>query len=101
MTNFDFSKTLYGKCFEENKQLTELYDELNKRYCKQQDESDIVREENKQIQKQLEIHKKYCDNCLKFQLGICGGAQYHIPKLCEQPLCDKVRKEFALKGKGR
>ena len=25
-----------------------------------------------------EIHKKYCDNCLKFQLGVCGGAQYHI-----------------------
>ena len=41
-----------------------------------------------------EIHKKYCDDCLKFQLGVCGGAQYHIPNLCEQPLCDKVRKEI-------
>lgn len=41
-----------------------------------------------------EIHKKYCDNCLKFQLGVCGGAQYHIPNLCEQPLCNKVRNEL-------
>ena len=41
-----------------------------------------------------EIHKKYCDECLKFQLGVCGGAQYHIPNLCEQPLCDKVRNEL-------
>lgn len=41
-----------------------------------------------------ELHKKYCDNCLKFQLGICSGVQCHIPKLCEQPLCDKVKKEF-------
>lgn len=41
-----------------------------------------------------EIHKKYCDECLKFQLGGCGGAQYHIPNICEQPLCDKVRNEL-------
>lgn len=32
--------------------------------------------------------------CLKFQLGVCGGAQYHIPNICEQPLCDKVRNEL-------
>ncbi len=40
--------------------LTKLYDELNKRYCKQQDELDIVREENnelKQSQKQLAIEE--------------------------------------------
>ena len=41
-----------------------------------------------------EIHKKYCDDCLKFQLGVCGGAQCHIPNLCEQPLCNKVRNEL-------
>ena len=41
------------KLKEENKQLTELYDELNKRYCKQQDELDIVREENQQLKQQL------------------------------------------------
>ena len=28
MTNFDFSKTLYGKCFEENKRLREENEEL-------------------------------------------------------------------------
>lgn len=32
--------------------LTKLYDELNKRYCKQQDELDIVREENQQLKSQ-------------------------------------------------
>lgn len=41
-----------------------------------------------------EIHKKYCDECLKFQLGACCGAQYHIPNICEQLLCDKVRNEL-------
>ena len=41
-----------------------------------------------------EIHKKYCDDCLNFQLGVCGGAQYHIPNLYEQPICNKVRNEL-------
>ena len=41
-----------------------------------------------------EIHKKYCDECLNFQLGVCGGAQYHIPNLYEQPICNKVRNEL-------
>ena len=38
--------------------ITQLYDELNKKYCKQQDEFDVVKEENQQLkqsQKQLAI----------------------------------------------
>lgn len=41
-----------------------------------------------------ELHRKYCNGCLKFLVGACGGIQYHIPNIVEQPLCDKVRKEY-------
>ena len=41
------------KAYEENQRLTELYDTLNKKYCKQQDELDIVRKENQQLKEKL------------------------------------------------
>jgi peptidoglycan hydrolase CwlO-like protein len=46
---------------EENKQLTELYDELNKRYCKQQDELDIVREENQQLKQKVKENRQHAE----------------------------------------
>ena len=41
-----------------------------------------------------ELHKKHCDDCLNFAIGVCGGIQYHIPKKIEQPLCEKVKKKY-------
>ena len=38
-----------------------------------------------------EIHRKNCDNCFRFMMMKCGGAMYHIPPHCEQPLCDCVK----------
>ena len=33
-------------------------------------------------------------NCKECPLWVCGGAQYNIPNLCEQPFCNKVRNEL-------
>ena len=40
------------------------------------------------------LHKKHCDNCIQFLIGQCGGIQYHVEGIIEQPLCDKARKEL-------
>jgi hypothetical protein len=48
----DFNiKDLLNEQDKEIKDLTKLYDELNKKYCEQQNKLDIVREENRQLKK--------------------------------------------------
>ena len=39
-----------------------------------------------------DVHRHYCDGCINFLTGQCGGAQYHIPGCIEQPLCAAVKK---------
>ena len=41
-----------------------------------------------------QLHKKHCDNCLKFLIGQCGGIKYHVEGIINQPLCDKAKKEL-------
>lgn len=51
-----------------------------------------MNKEDKLWEEIKKLHHKHFDECLNFQLGVCGGIQYHIPGVIEQPLCEKVRK---------
>lgn len=41
-----------------------------------------------------ELHRKYCSNCMLFEIGTCRGIMYHVPKLSEQPLCRTVKNKL-------
>ena len=80
------------KLKEENKQLTELYDELNKRYCKQQDELDIVREENQQLKQQLKSQPAEIVDEIKKQITNTHCYGLRINRIFE--ILDDILKEY-------
>ena len=52
---------------------------------------------DKKVLKQMKIkdlHHKYCDKCLNFQVRACMGIMYHVPNIAEQPLCNKVKNKL-------
>lgn len=54
---FEEIKNLLNQQDKENKQIANLHDELNRRYCSQQDELIIVKEENKSLKKIVNHYK--------------------------------------------
>ena len=89
-----YDNGVLDKSINDTYKLEELLNQQSKRLKELEQENQQLKQQLHDLPKKKEIHKKYCDDCLKFQLGVCGGAQYYIPNICEQPLCDKVRNKL-------